>query len=53
MSDGYRPSIRHSLENWRHYDGGFLAKLRLTARNEWRKVRRFRNCCDHIDEPGC
>jgi len=57
MSDdeygSYRPSLHDSLMNWRHYDGPFLTKLRLTAKNEWRKARRFKDCCDHIDEPGC
>jgi hypothetical protein len=53
VSERYRPSLRHSLENWRTWQGPFLEKLRLTARNEWRKIRRLRSCCDHIDEPGC
>jgi hypothetical protein len=51
--DQYRPNLRHTFENWRYYEGPFLTKLKLTAKNEWRKARRFRDCCDNIDEPGC
>lgn len=39
--------------NWRHWDGPFSEKAKLTAKNEWLKLRRLRDCCDHIDEPGC
>ena len=53
VSDQYRPSIRHAFYNWRHYKGPFTKKVALTAKNEWRKIRRFRDCCDNIDEPGC
>ena len=49
----YRPDIRHAFQNWRHWGGTFTEKVRLTAKNEWRKVRRFKDCCDNIDEPGC
>jgi hypothetical protein len=49
----YRPSIRESLRNWRYYDGPFSKKLRLTVKNEFIKLRRFKDCCDNIDEPGC
>lgn len=53
MSDQYRPSIRHALYNWSSYKGPFHKKAALTVKNEWRKIRRFRDCCDNIDEPGC
>lgn len=53
MSERYRPSLRHTFENWTHYEGPFLEKLRLTARNEWRKISRLKTCCGNIDEPGC
>jgi hypothetical protein len=49
----YRPSVREAFRNWKHWDGPFSEKVRLTVKNEWRKVRRFKDCCDHIDEPGC
>ena len=49
----YKPSIREAFRNWRHWDGPFSEKAKLTAKNEWRKLRRLRDCCDHIDEPGC
>lgn len=39
--------------NWRHWDGPFHEKARLTIKNEWRKASRFKDCCDNIDEPGC
>jgi hypothetical protein len=53
VSDEYRPSIRHAFYNWRHYKGPIHKKVALTAKNEWRKIRRFKDCCDNIDEPGC
>lgn len=55
MSDGerYRPNLRHALENWRHSDLPFWKKARLTAKNEWRKLRTLKSCCGNIDEPGC
>jgi len=28
-------------------------KLRLLLRNNWLKLRNFRNCCGHAGEPGC
>jgi len=28
-------------------------KVRLLVRNNWTKVRRGSNCCDHYGEPGC
>jgi hypothetical protein len=49
----YRPNIRDAFRNWRHWDGPFGQKVRLTVRNEWIKLRTFKECCDHIDEPGC
>ena len=51
--EDYRPSISESLRNWKHWDGPFREKVRLTAKNEWRKLRTFKNCCGNIDEPGC
>lgn len=53
MSERYRPNLRHSLENWSAYEGSFAKKLKLTLKNEWRKVSRLRNCCGNVNEPGC
>lgn len=31
----------------------WTTKLRLLLRNNWRKLKYFRNCCGHPGEPGC
>lgn len=53
MSERYRPSLRESLHNWSYSEEPFLRKVRLVARNEWKKLRTLRNCCGNIGEPGC
>jgi hypothetical protein len=49
----YKPSLRDAFENWRYSDAPFFKKVRLTAKNEWRKLRTLKDCCGNIDEPGC
>jgi hypothetical protein len=53
MSDPYRPNIRHSLQNWKDYEGSFAQKLKLTLKNEFLKARHLKNCCGNAGEPGC
>ncbi|HEX6030308.1 MAG TPA: hypothetical protein VFY90_02680 [Tepidiformaceae bacterium] len=48
-----RPSFRNSFTNWREYDASFATKLRLLARNNWKKARTRNNCCGNHGEPGC
>ncbi len=31
----------------------WTTKLRLLLRNNWLKLRTFKNCCGHPGEPGC
>ena len=53
MADGGRPSIRAAIANWRGHEGPALEKLRLYARNNWRKLRTRSGCCGNLGEPGC
>ena len=39
--------------NWRESNLPFAAKLRLTFRNQWIKIRHGQSCCGHHGEPGC
>lgn len=39
--------------NFRDYDAPFLAKLRMAARNGWKRVSTGSNCCGNDGEPGC
>jgi hypothetical protein len=48
-----RPRLSHVLANWRQSDESFLTKLRLTARNNWTKMRTRQNCCGNEGQPGC
>lgn len=48
-----RPGGRGGLRNWRDHEGPVRDKLRLTARNNWRKLRNRRGCCGQHGEPGC
>jgi hypothetical protein len=48
-----RPSLRDSMTNWRESSLPFLSKLRLTARNNFIKLRTRRNCCGNYGQPGC
>lgn len=47
------PSFSESLRNWREYEGSFGEKVRLTLRNNFRKLRTRSNCCGNPGEPGC
>lgn len=49
----YRPSIREAFQNWSTSELPFLRKVRVTAKNEFKKFRTMKNCCGNIDEPGC
>ena len=51
--DRYKPSIKESLYNWRYSEEHFLTKVALTFKNEFRKVRTLKDCCGHVNEPGC
>jgi hypothetical protein len=47
------PSLSAAFSNWRTYDAAFLTKLRMTAANNWRKLRTRSNCCGNDGQPGC
>jgi hypothetical protein len=51
--DRKRPNIREGVHNWQRSDLPFLKKVRVAAKNEWKKVRTLRHCCGNVDEPGC
>lgn len=56
MSEGRRrarPSLAAVFANWRQSGDPFLTKLRLTARNNWTKLRTRRDCCGNEGQPGC
>jgi len=45
-----------ATEGWRNFRRSKLPlhqKLRLTARNQFVKLRTRRPCCGHPGEPGC
>lgn len=48
-----RPAANAFFTNWRESDLPFAAKLRLTFRNQWIKIRHGQSCCGHHGEPGC
>ena len=41
------------VSNWHSYEAPFHVKLRLVARNNWRKIVNLSLCCGHGGEPGC
>ena len=43
----------NAVSNWRTYDAPFRVKLRLAARNNWRKMVNLSRCCGNGGEPGC
>ena len=47
-----RPSPRDFLTNLT-VDMPWPRKLRLLARNAFRRLVRLRDCCGHPGEPGC
>ncbi|HXF37282.1 MAG TPA: hypothetical protein VNO17_08895 [Actinomycetota bacterium] len=52
MAEGeLRRRTRIFFTNWRTSDLPLAAKLRLTARNRLRALRR--GCCGNPGEPGC
>ena len=55
MSDDERPrpSMGAVFSNWREYDAPLLTKLRMAAKNNWRKINRRKSCCGNDGEPGC
>lgn len=53
MSDMPERPIRDGLENLRRTDYSASSKVRLTLKNQWRKVSRGRRCCGNHGEPGC
>jgi len=53
MCDGRRHgTVSESLENLRQPIPLHL-KVRLVARNSWRKIRMRSDCCGNYGEPGC
>lgn len=48
-----RPSLRAAFSNWRTSKLPFFAKMRVTLRNNWTKLRTRQNCCGNLGEPGC
>lgn len=52
---GHRPwgSAGEYARNWREHPGSTREKLRLAARNYWRRARHLDLCCGHPGEPGC
>jgi hypothetical protein len=48
-----RPSIGALISNWSTYDAPFDVKLRMAARNLWRRVVLRQNCCGNHGQPGC
>jgi hypothetical protein len=52
-SGGGRPSFGALVSNWTTYDAPFGTKLRLTARNLWRRVILRQTCCGNHGQMGC
>ena len=50
---GSRPTIGAVVADWRDYDAPVPTKLRLTARNLWRRIVLRQNCCGNHGQPGC
>lgn len=52
-----KPSVRRSplvlISNWTSYDAPLGVKLRLAARNTWRRVVLRQTCCGNHGQPGC
>lgn len=51
--DGGRPSFGALISNWTTYDAPFGTKVRLAARNLWRRVILRQTCCGNHGQPGC
>jgi hypothetical protein len=50
---GPRGNLRSTWRNFRDSDLPLLSRVRVTAANEWWKVRHRRRCCGHYGQPGC
>lgn len=50
---GGQPSLARVIANWSEYDAPIGTKLRMTARNLWRRVVLRQNCCGNHGQPGC
>ena len=48
-----KPSMRDSLTNWRRSGLPFFARMGLSLRNNWTKLRTRQNCCGNYGQPGC
>jgi hypothetical protein len=48
-----KPSFGAFISNWSTYDAPLGTKLRLAARNLWRRVILRQNCCGNHGQPGC
>jgi hypothetical protein len=46
-------SPRNVISNWREYDAPAVVKLRMAARNMWRRVVLRQSCCGNHGQPGC
>jgi hypothetical protein len=51
--NGGRPSIGAFISNWSAYDAPVVTKLRMAARNLWRRVVLRQSCCGNHGQPGC
>ena len=49
----HRGSARQGLKIWRESNEPFLTKVRLSAKNQFIKLRTFKDCCGNYGEPGC
>jgi hypothetical protein len=47
-----RPNIRDVFTNLKA-PLPWPTKVHLLFRNNWLKIRNFKNCCGHLGEPGC
>jgi len=41
------------ISNWTEYDAPTRTKLRLAARNFWRRIVLRQTCCGNHGQPGC
>jgi hypothetical protein len=53
MDKRQRPSPSNVIANWSEYDAPTRVKLRLAARNFWRRIALRQNCCGNHGQPGC
>jgi hypothetical protein len=48
-----RPSPGQWISNWTDYPAPFRVKLKMAARNMWRRVVLRQSCCGNHGQPGC